>query len=376
MPASRSTAFLLWISLAVVASAAATAQHPDLKFLNNNQPILDAHNCYPYDGRWNNRIDRALNSGFPVSIEQDLAWYVDPATGQGRVVVSHTTHTTGKEPTLQAYFFKQVRPIVEKALAENKRNEWPLIILHFDFKETQPAILHAVWNLLGEYEPWLSTAVKTNDPGKLSPIQREPILVITEDSDAQEKVFFDDLPVGTRLRLFGSAHTHSFPQGMSVAEAMHWAATVSPDMLLSAPPTNYRRWWNAPWHFVEEGGQTRAGAWTAADDARLRTLVDRAHQLGYWVRFWTLDGFNPTDDQGWGKSYNFGSKEAVILRWKACIAAGVNMIATDQYEELAPYLKQYAKNLRPSAMHSENRPAIKRRLRQRLKESIAADAAL
>lgn len=41
-------------------------------------------------GRWDDRVGRALRSGYPVSIEQDLAWYVDPATGRGRVVVSHT----------------------------------------------------------------------------------------------------------------------------------------------------------------------------------------------------------------------------------------------------------------------------------------------
>ena len=153
----------LSITLAL-SSFSALAQAPDLDFLNHNQPILDAHNCYPYEGQWNDRIQRALNSGFPVSIEQDLAWYVDPATGKGRVVVSHTPHPTGKEPTLEDYFFKQVSPVVAKIIAENKRSEWPLIVLHFDFKDNQPAILHAVWQLLGEYEPWLSTAVKTNDP--------------------------------------------------------------------------------------------------------------------------------------------------------------------------------------------------------------------
>ncbi len=80
----------------VLSSAFALAQKPDLDFLNHNQPILDAHNCYPYEGQWNDRVQRALNSGFPVSIEQDLAWYVDPATGKGRVVVSHTPKPSGK----------------------------------------------------------------------------------------------------------------------------------------------------------------------------------------------------------------------------------------------------------------------------------------
>ena len=44
------------------------AAHP------GSRVLLDAHNCYPYDGRWADRIDRALRAGFPLSIEQDLAW--------------------------------------------------------------------------------------------------------------------------------------------------------------------------------------------------------------------------------------------------------------------------------------------------------------
>ena len=106
-----------------------------LDFLNRNRPVLDAHNCYPYEGRWADRIERALKTGFPVGIEQDLAWYVDPATGKGRVVVSHEAETKGFEPLLRDYFFERVRPIVEKALAENDRGRWPLIVLHFDFNK-------------------------------------------------------------------------------------------------------------------------------------------------------------------------------------------------------------------------------------------------
>ena len=341
-----SLAGLLFVMVAATFSA--VAQKADLDFLNHNQSVLDAHNCYPYEGHWNDRVQRALSSGFPVSIEQDLAWYVDPATGKGRVVVSHTPKPTGSEPTLHDYFFEQVRPVVEKIIAENKQERWPLIVLHFDFKDNQPAILEAVWQLLGEYEPWLSTAVKTNDPSVLSPIDRKPILAITEDSDEQQKVFFDVVPVGAKLRVFGSAHSHPIPKDMPMQELMHWAVIISPDELLSEAPTNYRRWWNSSWYPVEEGGQSRAGEWTAADDQRLRALVDHAHKMGYWVRFYTLDGFTPAQDQGWGHDYNFGSKEAVIPRWKAAAAAGVNFIASDQYEDLAPYLKQNSKDLRPT----------------------------
>ncbi|MDE3104399.1 MAG: hypothetical protein KGK08_04405 [Acidobacteriota bacterium] len=310
--------------------------------------MVDAHNCYPYEGRWNDRVQRALRSGFPVSIEQDLAWYVDPHTGEGRVVVSHTPAATGAEPTLRAYFFEQVRPVVEKALAQNHPQQWPLIVLHFDFKDNQPALLHAVWSLLGEYEPWLSTAVKTQDATHQSVIERRPILVLTESSDEQQKVFYDELPVGARLRLFGSAHDPIVPQGMTLQQRMHWAVTATPEELLHERPTNYRRWVNSSWYPVEEGGQRQAGDWTAADDARLHALVDHAHQLGFWSRFYTLDGFLPAQDQGWGEYYNFGSRDAVAVRWQAAMRAGVNFIATDQYEDLAATMPQVAKDLRPT----------------------------
>jgi hypothetical protein len=66
------------------------AQTASLDFLNHNRPILDAHNCYPYEARWADRIDRALKAGFPVSIEQDLAWDRKGGSGGGRIVLSHS----------------------------------------------------------------------------------------------------------------------------------------------------------------------------------------------------------------------------------------------------------------------------------------------
>jgi hypothetical protein len=90
---------------------------------------------------------------------------------------------------------------------------------------------------------------------------------------------------------------------------------------------------------VEEGGQRNAGDWTAADDRRLRALVRHAHRLGYWIRFYTLDGFAPDENRGWEEGYNFGSRQAAMARWKAAIAAGVNLIATDQYEALAAAMR-------------------------------------
>ena len=316
----------------MVAGAALYAQPASLEFLNHGHPVLDAHNCYPYEGRWADRIDRALSSGSPVSIEQDLAWW------KGEAVLSHTAKTTGSEPTLRHYFFERVRPLVEQALARSDRASWPVIILHFDFKSNEKPLLRAVWKLLGEYEAWLTTAPKTADPHQLAPLDAKPILVVTEDSDAQEEVFFGSLPVGAKLRLFGSAHTAALDKG-SRQERAHLAATLPPDKLLIDRPTNYRRWWNNSWYEVEEGGQARAGEWTKEDAGRLKALVEYAHQRGYWIRFYTLDGFTPSEDRGWGDNYNFGSSAAVQLRWRAALEAGVDFIATDQYEDLAAVMR-------------------------------------
>ena len=260
-----------------------------------------------------------------MGIEQDLAW------SNGRVVVTHTPKTTGGEPTLRAHFFERVRPIMEKALKDGDRARWPLIVLHFDFKDNQKALLEAVWQLLGEYQDWIVTAPQTSDPSQLGAFDQKPLLVLTEDNDAQEDVFFHAVPVGQKLRLFGSAHTG--------AVGRDGLAAAAPEQLLTERPTNYRRWWNKSWYEVEEGGQPKSGAWTEASNRRLRALVDRAHALGFWIRFYTLDGFTPGEGQGWGEGYNFGSRAKVEARWKAALDAGVDLIATDQYEDLSRFMK-------------------------------------
>src|SRR5581483_11166354 len=88
--------------------------------------VVDAHNCYPYNGRWADRIERALSAGLPVAIEQDLAWYVDPATGEGRSVLSHEKQPGGAEPDMREYFFERIRPIMEEALERGNTGDWPL----------------------------------------------------------------------------------------------------------------------------------------------------------------------------------------------------------------------------------------------------------
>lgn len=293
--------------------------------------LLDAHNAYPYDGAHADRLTRALSTGIPVAIEQDLVWYRDPQTGIARSVVSHGPPMSGNEPSLDDYFFKTIRPFVEQALRENRRETWPVITLNLDFKTNEPEHHAAVWDLLGRYEAWLTTARRMNGD-EIADLEPGPLLVLTGEADEQEQSFSKNVPVGGRLRLFGAVHSQR--------------PDVSPGQR-----SNYRRWWNNPWSVVEAGGQNQAGDWTDADDHRLRTLVAAAHEAGLWIRFYTLNGHDPADvSGGWTPGYNFGSKQAAELRWQAAIRAGVDFIAVDQYEDFAKARSRMSNDASPSRL--------------------------
>jgi glycerophosphoryl diester phosphodiesterase len=172
------------------------------------------------------------------------------------------------------------------------------------------------------------------------PLKVGPVMVLTENG--QEEIFYKQVPVGARLRVFGTMPAGRAPGVRTDDREAQIAAAIetSPDVMIPARATNYRRWMNFPWAVVERGGQPKAADWTDADAARLRALVDRAHAMGLWIRFYTLNGHAPDAGQGWSAGYNFGSLDAVRPRWKAAIDAGVDFIATDQYELLGEALKQ------------------------------------
>lgn len=294
-----------------------------------SRSVMDAHNCYPYYEWWYDRIDRALSAGTPLAIEQDLYWYTDPKTGKSWSIVAHGAPVSGHEPTMEHYFFDRVRPIVERALKEGNHGNWPLITLNLDIKTEEPAHLRAIRALLSKYQDWLSTAPRTDTPQQVEALTIRPILVLTGESDAQQAVFYDDVPVGGHLLVFGAVHTNT-------KDPM-----APPDVLEPAPASNYRRWWNNPWGVVEKGGQQQAGAWTSADNERLISLVRHAHDHHLWIRFYTLDGATEKEEScdGWFHSYNFGSLPAAEERWRAAQQAGVDYIASDQYELLGAFLR-------------------------------------
>lgn len=291
-------------------------------FLPGERVLLEAHNCYPYHGLWHNRIDRALETGLPLGIEIDLCWHAEGDDGAGRLVVAHEGPFDGKEPTFREYFFERVRPLVEQALASDNKRDWPLITLNInDIRGRDEAMHPAVWALTGEYKDWLCTAVKGPAPDSVAPLEVNPILVLTGGSRREVEHFYDVVPEGGRLRLFGRGNDDK-------------------------PADNFRRWVNYSWREVEPEGQNNAGDWTDADAERLEALVKKAHRLGYWIRFYSLNGHNKVTGVrfGWSPGYNLGSLEAVRIRWDAARKAGVDYIATDQCEEASTWLKQDKKS--------------------------------
>ena len=317
----------VWLQVFALIAAAFTAT--ELLAQKVPQPgsrvITDAHNCYPYFEWWGDRIDRALSTGAPVAIEQDLAWYTNPVTGKSWSVVTHGEPVTGREPTLEKYFFERVRPTVEKALRERNHGDWPLITLNLDFKDNKPEHLAAVLALLRKYDAWITSAPRVEAADTPQPLEVKPILVLTGEADAQQKVFHDDLNPGERILAFGAIHTAAMnPQ-------------AAPAELGSEKASNYRRWWNNAWQVVEPAGQQNAGIWTREKELRLRALAEQAHANGLWIRFYTLDGATEKElsCNGWFRTYNFGTLDAARTRWRAAIAAGVDYIASDQYEALA-----------------------------------------
>src|SRR5436309_1890966 len=212
--------------------------------------LLDAHNCYPYYEWWFDRIDRALSVGTPLAIEQDLLWAKNPRTGAMCSLVSHGAPATGLEPGLREYFFERVRPIAERALRDGNHGDWPLITLNLDLKSEEPEHLAAIWQLLSQYRDWLTTALRTSSIEQTEVLEVRPILVLTGESDAQEAVFYDQIPMGAKLLVFGAVRTN----------AKHPSAP--PEVLAPNGADNYHRWWNNSWRVVEPEGQSKAGEWT------------------------------------------------------------------------------------------------------------------
>ena len=320
----------------LVVVAMAYAQSPvSTPSIFHGQSLLHAHNAYPEEREWKDRLDRAIATGvMPIVIEQDIAF-----AGARGTVVSHDDTLDGSEPTLEDHFFARVAPIIQRALAAGPNDRWPLIVLHLDFKTNERAHHRAVWDLLTKYRKWLTTAPAASDTAPVSALAPGPLMVLTENGTDQQADFTEWATASGTHLLFGSIPGPAVRQSDDAQERARILIGAAPNQLIPTAATSYRRWVNFPWMVIEAGGPTQARDWSTADEQRLQSVVNYAHSQGLLIRFYTLNGHSKSENRGWTESYNFGSLDAVRVRWRAAIRSHVDLIATDQYEELAAILQ-------------------------------------
>lgn len=331
-------------TLATSGPSAPASVH-ESSYAPGTRSLLSAHNCYPYHGLWTSRIDQVLSTPLPLSIEQDLCWVQDPKTGKQRSLVAHNGPFTGDEPTLRGHFFERIRPIAESALQRAERDpsekeNWPLIVLDLDVKDDTLDHARAIHAELLSHLDWLTTAPKNERIDRVDPLDVGPVMVNISGSAHQMRVFHDELATGEPIIAFGRCQARGPSiKGLSKAQAAQAKVKFPAALMVTEPADNFRRWWNNSWHVIEAGGATKANDWTSQENERLVEIVDHAHNLGYFIRFYTINGHSKAQGaaQGYGGSYNTGSLEAAQIRWRAELEAGVDLIATDQYTQFAQY---------------------------------------
>jgi hypothetical protein len=293
-------------AVALVLAALAGAPEPAPTPAPRPLPV-SAHNCYPQNSASAARLVEALGLGID-NIEIDLGW----DASRRRLIVGHDPEPRpGVEyPELTSYLV----PAVETHWRTPRPDGAPTV-LTVDWKTRDPAAVGAFHAFLEAHADWFSAAPKAAE----SPLTLRRLTVCLTGDDEAKRLYDSLVPKGGVYRAFAD---QVFGAGGA------WQADASG--YVSEPATPFRRFLTFYWGHVERGGPPLAGAWTEQDAARLAALVTQAHQKGYRLRFYTLNGrLGPI-----GHPYRFASEPAARTRWLAARAAGADWIATDEYTEI------------------------------------------
>lgn len=231
---------------------------------------------------------------------------------------------------------------MEQALRDGNKGNWPIVTLYLDIKNDPPEHLQYINHLLDQYNAWLTTAPKTGDPGQQSPLKFGPMMILVEDkqNDIKQRFFYDDVPAGGSIRVFGSyTKPVENPAHLPKLDFINSLVAVPMSQITTQKADNYHRWWGVDWAYVEKGGEEHHGVWGKEQVARLNEIVRYGHGLGYLMGFYCLDDFTAAENQGWEDEYNFGSISDVVPRWTAAIHAHADILSTDQYEVLAKQIR-------------------------------------
>ena len=141
------------ILLIVICGLSAIASGEPRAFTPGSRVLMDAHNCYPYGGKWETGWNALFKTGTPLAIEQDLFWYTNPRTHQSQSLVTHGKPIQGRRAD-HARLLLRAHPSADGgSLKEGDHGDWPLITLNLDFKSDESAHHAEVWKLLQQYEP-------------------------------------------------------------------------------------------------------------------------------------------------------------------------------------------------------------------------------
>ncbi|MDX2038921.1 MAG: hypothetical protein SFX72_19905 [Isosphaeraceae bacterium] len=268
---------------------------------------LSAHNCY--DGASEHKLALALELGID-NIEIDLGW--DPTAR--RVIVGHdATPVPGSSyPRFEAY--------VAKFLAAPKRGDGAPRILTLDWKTEEPAAVAEVSAWLERHGDQFSTATK----GEPSTLVERRFTVCFTGSDRAKEIYDRSIPPGGLYRAFRD----QVFGGSDYRE--------DPSAYFGKPADGYHRFATFHWGVIERGGPPLAGSWTDDERRRLEMLVAKAHESGFRVRFYCLNGGGPLTSL----PYRFKDQATARIRRIAAAEAGVDWVATDDYSEAASELRK------------------------------------
>ena len=287
---------------------------------------ISAHNCYPENSTSNDRLAEALGLGID-NIEIDLGW--DEAGA--RLIVGHDAAPRPgvAYPDLESFLV----PALEAHWRTPRADAAPTV-LTIDWKTAHPEAVRRVKAFLDAHPDWFTSAPKAAE----SPLTTRRLTVCFSGSDQAKDLYDALVPEGDVYRAFRDT---VFGAGSGyrpdVAEYASQSATA------------YQRFIAFYWGHVERGGPARAGDWTEADAARLKTLVVQAHRQGFRVRFYTLNGHLGLT----GGSYRCADDAAAMIRWNAAAAAGADWVATDEYDAIVRTLRERIEPVRPGPQGSE-----------------------
>jgi hypothetical protein len=267
--------------------------------------LFNAHNCYPAQGRGADRLTRARRAGLSV-IEIDLAW----SEARKKTVIRHDTRVEGNEPTLDEYFFAPMLPELRR-LPRGK----PGILLWLDFKSAHPGPVREIYDLLHRYRDLITTAGRRGD-GPATSLDFGPLAVALTGDNSAIAQFEQLTKPGEPYLAIANREPPDRKFQENVAD------------YITEPATAFYRIFNFEWKHIEGVPNNKAGDFTASKRARLNALAAAAHSKGYWLRTWNLNATN----LDWGEAHCFGTKGALFTRWRAAQQAGIEMIATDEYE--------------------------------------------